>query len=263
MNSLIPKRYTLALGGDCYERVQPKFRIGDPVGIKPAWWNLWLFWSTTIKQHIETVSSVSEHVAKLEHALKQRSEGHDPFCVHWQEACKIYRCDLESRIWDVVFRRSAVGILRETAKEYTISQAVQGLEDYIRSELSLDREDVFVEGHGWVFYILETFLGDALREADRHHLPTEGGGEGAYDKSHLSLPDVEKSLAQPGAQAMKIIEAIASSCNPLRRFQIFDSGTAEAIKVTQWSLNRGSVPSSLERAWKRDHRFEHRWLDTS
>jgi hypothetical protein len=281
MNSLIPKRFTLALGGDCYERIQQsKLRHGDLVGIKPAWWNmwlagltaevitepawwnLWLSWSTTIKQHGRTVWSVSEHVAKVEHALKQRSKGHNPFGVHWQEACTIYRRDLESRIGDVVFRKSRVGTLRDTAKEYTINQAVQRLEDYIRSDFSLEHEDIFLEGHGWVFYILEKSLGDALREANRR-LPIEGGGEGAYNESHLSLPDVEKSLAHAGAQAMKIIEMIASSRNPLRRFQIFDSGTAEAIKATQWSLNEGSVPSSVKKAWKRDHRFELRWLDTS
>jgi len=257
MNSLIPKRYNLALGGDCYNRFQVKFRIGAEFEIKPASEK-----STTIEQHIKTVSSVSEHVAKLEHALKLRSEGHDPFSVHWQEARTIYRCDLQSRIRGTVFRESNVGLLRQTAEDYTINQAVQGLEDYIRSDFALEHEDTLVEGHGWVFYILEEFLGDALREASRR-LPVEGGPKGASNESHPSWLDVEKSLAHARVQAMKIIGAIASSRDPLWRFQTFDSGTAEAIKVTQWSLNRGSVPSSLERAWKRDHRSGHRWLDTS
>jgi len=178
---------------------------------------MWLSRSTTIEKQITIVPSVSEHVANLEHALKQRSEGQDPFCVRWQEACTIYRYDLETRIWDMVMSKSHIGTLRETATAYTIDQAVQRLEDYIKSDFSLEREDIFVKGHGWVFYILETFLGDALKEANRR-LPIEGGGASAYDKIQSSLPDVQKSLAHAGAQAMKVIEAIASSRNPFRRF---------------------------------------------
>ncbi len=77
MNSLILKRYNLALGGDYYNRFQVKFRINTEFKIKPASEKL-----TTIEQYIKTVSSVNKYVAKLKHALKLHSKGYDPFSVY-------------------------------------------------------------------------------------------------------------------------------------------------------------------------------------
>ena len=67
--------------------------------------------------------------------------------------------------WNAVTRtcsgeRAPLASFKQRQK-HTPLTAVQRLEDYMRSDFSLERGDKLVSDHGWVFYVLKTFLGDA------------------------------------------------------------------------------------------------------
>jgi len=232
-------RYALEFGGDNYDRFPlPEFAPGDQVCIRDEDES-----ASSISTEATDVSSVSEHVVALENALKRRANGQDPFDVDWKMAEAVYHRDLAQRMWSNILKEG-VGLVREKAMEIVIREAQLGVRSYIKSRASLDLNRQFTPGHGWIFYLLEEYLGGTLKQIHQD-LPDEAT-HNLYKTPPERFEELEKRLVYAQSQAMNVIERIGLSRDSTKRFQIFDSDLGKQIKNTRWGLTyrrpRSSTP---------------------
>lgn len=186
-----PSRYIFESCGDRYIRWKlPKFRgpryrfDDDEDDFNPA------SDLTSTPTHITKVCSVVENVDVLQHAFEEHAIGQDPFGGAWQNAMVAYAVDLERRIYPLIFGNSWIGVFRQSTVAMAKHAAQSGLSKFAISDLSCGLEEQLVLGHGWVFILLETHVGAALR------------------RSHESLPDDDGDF---DLKVMKSIKRIRSS----------------------------------------------------
>jgi len=125
-----------------------------------------------------------------------------------------------------------------------IEFAQLGVRSYIKSRASLDLNRQFTPGHGWIFYLLEEYLGGTLKQIHQD-LPDEAT-HNLYKTPPERFEELEKRLVYAQSQAMNVIERIGLSRDSTKRFQIFDSDLGKQIKNTRWGLTyrrpRSSTP---------------------
>lgn len=117
-----------------------------------------------------------------------------------------------------------------------IREAKLGIRGYIKSRASSDLNRQLNPGHGWVFYLLESHLGDTLKQIDQD-LPNEAT-HNLYKTAAERFKTLEKRLVCARFQAMKVIERIGLSRDSIERFQIFDGGAGNQVSNTKWGLQR-------------------------
>ena len=145
----------------------PKFRIGDPVRLRTRKFAL-----TSICNFIQRawqdiqVPSVEYHVKKLEYILCRRDTGQEFLGATWDNFMSTYQLDLSQRIWAVIIQTAPVGEIRQRLIDQTLVAADAVLRAYVHTH---GRKDKCC---GWVFFILEKSLGEALQQAHQN-LPNE------------------------------------------------------------------------------------------
>jgi len=235
-------RYELKLGGDEYARNVSKFKGATfPIRDNPD-----------ARDTNIGIASVDEHVKMLENALRRVANGQEPFDNEWESAHQKYTRDCLTRIEGTVYFEVAIGILRSAAVDVAAAEALQGLIAYIQSRASFDQDGQFTPGHGWVLYLLETYLGDALRQIDES-LPNDGEVyQGNNPETPANVRLSESILIDAVSKAMATIEYITLSRKPTERFQVFESRGGSVVDSTQWDLGSGQATTSVRRAMATD-----------
>ncbi len=227
------QQYTLELWEDNYDRRPlPEFALGDQICIRGEDETA----SSISTGGTTNVSSVSEHVIALETALERHANHQDPFDVDWKKAEAVYHRDLTQRIWCTVWKGIGVGLVRDKAMAIAIREAELGIRGYIKSRASFDHNRQLTPGHRWVFYLLESHLGDTLKQIDQD-LPNEAT-HNLYKTAAEKFKTMEKRLICARFHAMKVIKRIGLSSDSIERFQIFGGGTGNQVSNTKWGLQR-------------------------
>jgi len=239
-----PNRYIFESCGDRYIRWElPKFRgpryrfDDDEDDFNPA------SDPTSTPTHITKVRSVVENVDVLKHAFEEHAIGQDPFGGAWQNAMVAYAEDLEQRIHPLIFGNSWIGVFRESILVMAKRAAQSGLSKFAISDLSYGLEEQLVLGHGWVFFLLETHIGAALRRSHKS-LPDD---DGDFDPKVVpeKLKESRLSFALETSLAMKSIKRIRSSRQLVPGIQFFDMA-GEELKNTGRGLLCKEAESAKE-----------------
>ena len=120
--------------------------------------------------------------------------------------------------------------------EIVIREAKLNIRGYIMSRASLDLNRQLTPDHWWVFYLLESHLGDTLKRIDQDLLneATHNLNKTAEER----FKTLEKRLVCARFQTMKVIERIGLSRDFIERFQIFNDDAGNQISNTKWGLQR-------------------------
>ncbi|KAK3167629.1 hypothetical protein OEA41_010756 [Lepraria neglecta] len=209
---------------DNYDRLEIMFRV--------AGWRYW--WEENVPPEPTIDSfSVTMHVVALEHAVCRRASNQDPFDSEWKKAMSLYGRDSRARFWNHVYTGCKTGPLRMSLMDIVINEAMLALHG-----LSIDLNEQFTSDSGWVFYLLETRLGETFKQIHKD-LPKEGfnsdeeGYEPIGDIPGM-LPGFRETLRQARDQVIKVIKRINSSREPTQGFQIFDISNGIQVNDEDW-----------------------------
>ena len=160
----------------------PKFHIGDAVRLRTKREMSKIFALTFIRKFFQRIwqdtqpRSVEEHVKEVDRILRRRDAGEEFLGPTWDRFINAYKRDLEQRIWAVIVRSDPVGAIRETLIDKTLEASGAVLRAYVQK---YGRKDICC---GWVFFILENSLCEALQQG------------------HQSFPDEAETLEQEDVQ---------------------------------------------------------------
>ena len=189
--------------------------------------------------------SVTMHVAALSDAVYRCASNNDPFDSEWKRAISMYGRDSRARFWSTLYSGCAVGALRMSALDIIINEAILGLH-----VLAIDLNGLFTSDDGWVFYLLETRLGETFDQFHKN-LPKEGlnsdeeGYEPIGDVTEILKP-LQEILRQERDQAVEVIKRIRSSRELTQRFQIFDIFEGSQVNNEGWELHLDSQSLTQE-----------------
>ena len=225
-------QYTLTI----WNRIELGFSIGR-----------WIYWWETNGpgQHTIDGVSVTKHVAALENAVRRCASNDNPFNSEWEKAISTYAGNSRARFWTAFYAGFAVGILRMSLLDIVINEAILGL--YL---LSIQLNGQFTSDDGWVFYLLETRLGETFKQIHKD-LPKEGlnSNEEGY-KPIGDVPELLKGfrekLRQARDQAIEFIKRIHASRKPTQRFQIFDIFDGSQVNDEGWERHWDSQGDDRE-----------------
>ena len=205
-------RYSFQLHGDHYIRKPSfNFRVGS-------------YTFSTSEDEDESdpessyeVRSVDDNVRMLEKALHRHALGQDPFDKTWKNATVAYAEDMEKRIWSS-FSLTRVGVLRQSLMDIAKSKAKSELKALV---IKLSSQIVLDLSHGWVFFLLETCLGETLSQYHKS-LPDDGITPDNKGDILESLKKANSSFDVDKSEAVSAIERIRLSQHLEQGFQFFD-----------------------------------------
>jgi len=198
---------------------------------------------TSKPTHITEVRSVVENVIALKHVFEEHAIGQDPFGKAWQNAMVAYAEDMERRIYPLIFGNSWIGVFRESIVAMAKHAAQSGLSKFAISDLSCGLEEQLIFGHSWVFFLLETHVGAALRRSHKS-LPDD---DGDFDPKVVpeKLKESQLSFTLEKSLAKKSIERIRSSRQLVPGIHFFDMA-GEELKNTGQGLLYKEAESAKE-----------------
>ena len=189
--------------------------------------------------------SITMHVAVLSNAVYRCASNNDPFDSEWKTAISRYGRDSRARFWSALYSGCPVRVLRMSALNIIINEVILGLH-----VLAIDLNGLFTSDDRWVFYLLETRLGETFKQLHKN-LPKEGlnsheeGYEPIGDVTEILKP-FQEILRQKRDQAVEVIKRIRSSRELTQRFQIFDIFEGSQVNNEGWELHLDSQPLTQE-----------------
>ena len=176
--------------------------------------------------------SVTMHVVTLKDAVDRCASIDDAFDSVWKEAISMYAGDSLARFFPAFYKGYTVGALRISLLNFLVNEAILGL------QILAMQLDQCIWGDGWVFYLLETRLGETFEQIHKD-FPKEGlnsdeeGYEPIGDVPGLLRRSREK-LRQARDQVIMVINRIDSSRERTPGFQIFDISDGSRVVDADW-----------------------------
>ena len=180
------------------------------------------------------MQSVVENVKIIEMALQDRADGRDPFGEVWQNGMMAYAGDLERRVLPLIFSDSPYAALRSSIIIAAQCAAKSGLTNFVDSDALKELRGQVTFNCGWIFFLLETYLGEAIK---RYHetLPED---DGDYEEKEVipQLEDAHFSFNALISCTMLPIKRICSSLELCDAAHIFFDMAGGKLEVRQGGL---------------------------